>query len=246
MRSIPCAPRKSRSTWSDSSAVTATGPTRASEGVRTPPVSTTRCPLRRLVEQLGHRHRVRHDGEVGDVAHRAGQLVGRRARPRCRWWSRDRPAARRQPAMARFSAVISDDFAEKPGSSAARGTTAIAPPCTRSSEPSRARSSMSRRTVMSETPSSRRGRRPGRRPSRPTSRGSGSAVGWRARRSPFPDHGDLAREPAAGPGRRRGVGHQVVSGDGDSQLVVGVVERGRASWGPRSAGGRPRRRREPG
>ena len=32
-----------------------------------------------VVEQLGHRHRVRDDGEVGDLAHRAGQLVGRRA-----------------------------------------------------------------------------------------------------------------------------------------------------------------------
>ena len=49
-------------------AATATGPTRASDGVRMPPVSTTVWPARRLVEQLGDRDRVGDDGQVRDVA----------------------------------------------------------------------------------------------------------------------------------------------------------------------------------
>lgn len=101
--------------------------------------------------------------------------------------------------MACFSAV-SDDLALNPGSSAARGSTAIAPPWTRSSNPSASSRSMSRRTVTSETsslldePGDLRGGRPPRR-----ARGWRHGAGWRAR-SPLPDHGRGARgEPAPGP-----------------------------------------------
>ena len=56
-------------------------------------------------------------------------------------------------AIAAFGRVCSADLATKPGSSALRPEIDVAPPCTRSTSPRRASASMSRRTVMSETPS---------------------------------------------------------------------------------------------
>src|SRR5664280_314956 len=61
-----------------------------------------------------------------------------------------RPATAR--AMADFGPGFSPDFTWNPGSSALRPTTAAAPPCTFRTRPLVASASMSRRTVMSETP----------------------------------------------------------------------------------------------
>ena len=55
-------------------------------------------------------------------------------------------------AMARFAPVCSVDLAAKPGSSTLLPA-AVAPPCTRVTSPRAASTSMSRRMVMSETPS---------------------------------------------------------------------------------------------
>ena len=54
-----------------------------------------------------------------------------------------------------FSSRCSSDLAEKPGSNSVARSTAVAPPWTFSSSPCSWSSSRSRRTVMSETPSSR-------------------------------------------------------------------------------------------
>ena len=114
------------------------GPTRASDGVRTPPVSTTVWPgVPDSCSSCGHRDRVRHDREVRDVAHRAGELVGRGAGRDADRGARARRARPRPAAMACFCGVIRADFAVNPGSSVLRPPTASAPPCTRSTRPSR-------------------------------------------------------------------------------------------------------------
>ena len=78
--SMPCTPRKTMSRFSERRAATATGPTSASDGVRTPPVSTTVCSARGLlVEDRGDLHAVRHDGDAGHVEQPVRQRPGRGA-----------------------------------------------------------------------------------------------------------------------------------------------------------------------
>ena len=145
---MPWQPRKATSKCSERSTRSATGPTRASLGVRTPPVSTTSCAspsasaMRTelvVTVRRGVPARCCASSQVVVPAPRATDCPG------C-----TRLAA--HSAMACFSASSRSDFTSKPGSSLEkRGT--VAPPWTfwiRPSWPSRSRS---RRTVMSDTPS---------------------------------------------------------------------------------------------
>ena len=136
--SMPCTPRNSRSTCSMRSAPTATGPDqRVRRRAHAAGQHDRLARGARLVQQLRHRDRVRHHREVRDVAHRAGELVGRGAGRDADRGARARPAGPRPAAMACFCGVIRADFAVNPGSSALRPPTASAPPCTRSTRPSR-------------------------------------------------------------------------------------------------------------
>src|SRR5690606_8427605 len=152
---MPCTPRKSVSTCRRRIAATATGPTSASEGVRTPPVGTTVRSARGLrwktsatgIELVitvssGTPMRWCASCHVVVPADRATAVPGRTS------W-----AARR--AITSFSCCCLADLAVKPGSSVEPGPIAVAPPCTFSSSPRSASTSRSRRMVMSETPSSR-------------------------------------------------------------------------------------------
>ena len=156
--SMPWQPRKSRSTCRERIAMSAIGPTSASEGVRTPPVSTTcgvapNCPAARAdPEDARHPHRVGHDRQPGHIQQLLGQ--GERGRPRGqgdRGAGRDqrrRPPGRWPPSAA----VPGTDLASNPGSWLLGEPGSTAPPCTFSISPARARASRSRRMVMSDTP----------------------------------------------------------------------------------------------
>ena len=134
----------------------ATGPTSASEGVRTPPVSTTesavpsrpRVPLNRLVTRselvtmVSPGTSSRHWASANVVVPEAIAI----AVPGVTMVA----AAR---AIEVFSGRSRTSFASKPGSWLAGDPGRTAPPCTFSTRPSLARTSRSRRMVMSETPS---------------------------------------------------------------------------------------------
>ena len=123
---MPCTPMKSRSTWSERIAVTAIGPTSASDGVRTPPVSTTvRSARARRVQDVGDLHRVRHDRQVGHVA-RGG---GRAARSSCRRsapiaWPGSTSSRGRARDRLLLRRAARCDFASNPGSSALQAAAA--------------------------------------------------------------------------------------------------------------------------
>ena len=150
--SMPCTPRMSVSTCSERNVASATGPASASEGVRTPPVRTT---LRSSRWALCSRSATR--GEFVTTV-RLGTLS--------RAWATayvvvpaemaiDAPGEIRAAvtrAMADLCAGFISAFTWKPGSSALRPPTAVAPPWTFTTSPLAASASMSRRTVMSDTP----------------------------------------------------------------------------------------------
>ena len=134
----------------------ATGPTSASEGVRTPPVSTTesavpsrpRVPLNRLVTRSELVTMVRPGTSS---RHWASANVVVPAATAIAVPGVTRLAAAR--AMAVFSGRSSTSLASKPGSWLAGVPGSTAPPWTFSTRPSRASTSRSLRMVMSETPS---------------------------------------------------------------------------------------------
>ena len=76
---MPWTPMKTRSTWTVRMAATANGPTRASDGVRTPPVRMiVWSGSADVVQHVGHPDRVRHDGDAWDLGQPPGEGVGRR------------------------------------------------------------------------------------------------------------------------------------------------------------------------
>ena len=186
--SMPWTPRKSVSTCRLRRAATATGPTSAFDGVRTPPVRMTvrSSPPRscsssatggELVTTVrsGTATRCWATANVVVPAEIAIEAPG----------STSAAAAR---AMADFDRVCRADLTRKPGSSALRPEIEVAPPCTRSTSPRRANASMSRRTVMSETPSALTSSETRAPPCRST---SSRIRSWRWRAStsnPLPDH----------------------------------------------------------
>ena len=100
-------------------AASASGPTSASEGVRTPPVSTTVRPGGRAAgsKRVGHPDRV---GDHRDVRHAdsvAARAAGRGAGAKASA-CRAGPAPRPPRPCACFSCCSRADFASKPGSSA--------------------------------------------------------------------------------------------------------------------------------
>ena len=153
--SMPWTPRNSRSTCSVRSAATATGP---DEGVGRRAHAAGEddgqvVAVPGVVQQLGHRDGVGDDGEVGDVAQLVRDRVGRRARR-----DGDRGAGldqlrRGAAAIAYFCDRVQRrldlEARARPRCAAADQ---VAPPWTRATRPFAASSSMSRRTVMSETP----------------------------------------------------------------------------------------------
>ena len=152
--SIPCTPMKKASTWRLRSDDTATGPTSASDGVRSPPVSSTevvgspvRCRTSATQTELvttvrsGMRARCPVSACVVVPAETAMAMPG------C-------TSSAAAAAIASFSRRRCTDFAAKPGSDDDGSATASAPPWTFSRRPSRCSATRSRRTVMSETPSS--------------------------------------------------------------------------------------------
>ncbi len=158
----PCTPMKSTSKCSDRIAASATGPTRVSDGVRTPPVSTTVAAPGRAAGPdadtvrwaLWNTSATRTElvttvrsGTSSNCCARTNAVVppaSAIALPR----AAIRAAAR---AMSSFAPSSSVDFASKPGSCVVASATGTAPPCTFATTPWRARASRSRRTVMSET-----------------------------------------------------------------------------------------------
>ena len=148
---MPCTPMNTWSTCNERSAFTATGPTSASEGVRTPPVSTTvrsgrwaACSVSATRTELVTTTRSGTPTMSSASCHVVVPAVSPMAVPGCTIWA----AA---TAMERFSPCWRWDFASNPGSSVARCSTAVAPPCTFSSNPAAANVSRSRRIVMSDT-----------------------------------------------------------------------------------------------
>ena len=156
--SIPWQPRNSRSKCSDRIARSATGPTSASDGVRTPPVritagwsgpppdaglpSSSRLATRTelvTIVSLGISRRCRASSKVVVPADSAIAVPGLTSAAAAR-------------AMASFSGRSSTDLASNPGSWLLGAPGSTAPPCTFSISPARARTSRSRRMVISETP----------------------------------------------------------------------------------------------
>ncbi len=151
---MPCTPMITMSTCSDRIACTATGPTSPSDGVRSPPVSTTvrsgRCrafstsaTLSELVTTVRFAMSPRCRARVQVVL----PAVIAMAMP-----GRISFAAR--AAIASFSETSRWLVISNPGSIALAVSMAVAPPCTLASSPLRSSTSRSRRTVMSDTPSS--------------------------------------------------------------------------------------------
>ena len=150
----PCTPRKARSTCRVRRAAVASGPTRASEGVRTPPSRTTVCPVAGASWSTS--------AIRGEFVTTVMSLTRRRARASAKvvvpeFSETDMPGATiasAAAAMAAFSGSCSSDLCVNPGSAAEDPAGSFAPPWTFCSSPSRASRSRSRRTVMSDTPSS--------------------------------------------------------------------------------------------
>src|SRR5665647_812293 len=121
-------------------------------GVRTPPVRTTvRCSRWALCSRsatLGEFVTTVSSGTLSSSCATAYVVVP--AEMAIDEPGEIRPATAR--AMADFGPGLSPDFTWNPGSSALRPTTAAAPPWTFRTRPLLASTSMSRRTVMSETP----------------------------------------------------------------------------------------------
>jgi hypothetical protein len=152
--SMPCTPMKNASTWRLRRDDTATGPTSASDGVRRPPVSSTevvaspvRCSTSATHTELVTTVRLGMRAMCSVSAWVVVPAETAMAIPVCTMSA----AAR---AIASFSRRRWTDLAAKPGSDDDGSATASAPPWTFSSSPSRCRATRSRRTVMSETPSS--------------------------------------------------------------------------------------------
>ena len=155
---MPWLPRKTRSKCRLRIAASATGPTSASEGVRTPPVSTTvgrrgarRSGLAAAQKQLGDPDLVGHDGQP---RHR-GQLAGQRVR-RGPGGQGDRAAGLHQGGggLRRWPPWRRSPGRSWPRSPARRRWTRPAPPRRRApcpASPSLASTSRSRRIVMSDT-----------------------------------------------------------------------------------------------
>ena len=142
---------KRTSRCSERMVVSATGPTSASDGVRTPPVRTTVRPVwasrwRTFATWIEFVTTVRSDTCVRCCASRQVVVpaVSAIAWPGCT----SSLAAR---AIASFSRSCRCDFASKPGSSALSDPRAVAPPCTFSISPAASSTSRSRRIVTSET-----------------------------------------------------------------------------------------------
>ena len=77
---MPWTPMNTWSTWIVRRAATANGPTRASDGVRTPPVRMIVWSLRpAAMQDVRDRHGVGHDRQAGDVDEAPGEGVGGRA-----------------------------------------------------------------------------------------------------------------------------------------------------------------------
>src|SRR5512141_737245 len=180
LASMPWTPMNTRSRWIERSWATANGPTSASDGVRTPPVRITVWSRRpdRLRTSATRSEFVTTvtPGMSPTLAASAWVVVPAEI-------AIAMPGSTRAPAaaaIAAFSACWSADLATKPGSYEARPDRAVAPPCTFSSNPCSCRTSRSRRTVMSDTASSRASS-----PTRtaPTSRTRSRMNAWRWRAS---------------------------------------------------------------
>src|SRR6266536_3203935 len=152
--SMPWTPMNRQSTCSDWMVCTATGPTSASEGVRTPPTRTTTRSGRscaystsatgsELVTTVSSGMRVRWRANAWVVVPALIAI----AVPGC-----TNSAARR--AIASLAGRSWLDLASKPGSSVLPRRGRVAPPWTLETSPRLASASRSRRMVMSETPSS--------------------------------------------------------------------------------------------
>src|SRR6266508_660789 len=152
--SMPWTPMNRQSTCSDWMVCTATGPTSASEGVRTPPTRTTTRSGRscaystsatgsELVTTVSSGMRVKWRANAWVVVPALIAI----AMPGC-----TNSAARR--AIASLAGRSWLDLASKPGSSVLPRRGRVAPPWTLETSPRLASASRSRRMVMSETPSS--------------------------------------------------------------------------------------------
>ncbi len=155
----PWQPRISRLTCSERMAWSVTGPTRASEGVRTPPVRIT-VAVAGVPSSPGCSSR---------SAIRSELVTTVRPSTACRCRATAKvvvPAARAiaepggtSAAAARAIASLAGSsqcaLVSNPGSPLDGASTRTAPPCTLCTRPRRASASRSRRTVMSDTPRSR-------------------------------------------------------------------------------------------
>ena len=225
--SMPCTPMKKASTCRLRSADTATGPTSASDGVRSPPVRTTEVVgVAGAVQHVGDRDRVGDDGEVGDAGEVRGRARGWWCRPRRRWPCRAPPARRPRRRWPASRGVAAPTSRRSPAPSTTARRTASAPPCTFSSRPSRC----SARCRGARSCRRRRAARRGRRRAPPPSRLSSARMAarrWpasirppaptspRGRRRPRRRQAQVAGRPrgrrpgrcrARGPARRRRCG----------------------------------------
>ena len=150
---IPCTPMNTMSRCNERSAPAATGPTRASEGVRTPPVSTTvrsaRCEwCSTSATWIELVTTVRP--AMSMMCEANCQVVVPAVMPMA---DPGRTSAAAAMAIACFSRVLRCSLASNPGSSVLCSSGRVAPPCTLASSPASSSTSRSRRTVMSLTPS---------------------------------------------------------------------------------------------
>ena len=150
--SMPCTPISSQSTCSRRSAATDNGPTSASDGVRSPPVRTTimSSPPASYSTSATRSELVTTVSRGIPIIAAATACVVVPADS-----ATDAPGSSSctaAAAIACFAAVCKVDLAANPGSSTLLPA-AVAPPCTRVTSPRSASASMSRRIVMSETPS---------------------------------------------------------------------------------------------
>ena len=197
---MPCTPSTRVSTCSVRSAASATGPTRALDGVRSPPTSTT-VRSRRAGSCIrsatgGEFVTIVSSGTGSSSRATASVVVPAEIATDSPGWI----SAAQACAIACFCSRASADLATKPGSSLLRAPRAVAPPCTRSTSPRRASCSMSRRTVMSETASSSTSsltRAP------PVRRTCSRILSWRWRASISAARARRPRRPVPAPACRR-------------------------------------------
>ena len=153
---MPWTPMNTRSTWTVRRAATANGPTSASDGVRTPPVRMTVWSVRAAWWRTSATpDRVGHDGQARDVDQLLGEGVGRRSgRHGDRHPGLDERSGRPGDGvlLGLLEARLGGERRLEQGAALDRGRAAVD---LLDEAAGRRAISRSRRTVISETPSSR-------------------------------------------------------------------------------------------